>query len=216
MTQAEISKLFLNMLEASTTTLQIFFLTLIFALPLGLIVTLGRMSKQRVVNVIVRVYLLVVRGTPLLLQLLFVYFGYAILLNIRIERFTAAIIAMSLNYAAYFAEIYRSGIESMPKGQYEAAKVLGFSKGQTFFKIILPQVIKRILPPMGNEFMTLVKDTALVTCIGVSEVYQLANKTVSEKGTMIPLVMAGVFYLVMNGVVSKVVQFFEKKLSYYR
>lgn len=216
MTQAEISKLFLNMLEASTTTLQIFFLTLIFALPLGLIVALGRMSKQRVVNVIVRVYLLVVRGTPLLLQLLFVYFGYAILLNIRIERFTAAIIAMSLNYAAYFAEIYRSGIESMPKGQYEAAKVLGFSKGQTFFKIILPQVIKRILPPMGNEFMTLVKDTALVTCIGVSEVYQLANKTVSEKGTMIPLVMAGVFYLVMNGVVSKVVQFFEKKLSYYR
>ena len=123
---------------------------------------------------------------------------------------------MSINYAAYFAEIYRSGIESMPKGQYEAATVLGFSKNQTFFKIILPQVIKRILPPMGNEFMTLIKDTALVSVIGVSEIYELATDTMSRAGSLMPLIMAGVFYLIMNSVVSKGCSIAENKMSYYR
>lgn len=220
MTQEAISKLFFQMLEASVVTGKIFILTLLFSLPLGLLIAKGRMSKLHLwmipCNLPVRLYLLVMRGTPLILQLLFFYFAPFWLFEIRIDRFTAAILAMSLNYAAYFAEIYRSGIESMPTGQYEAAKVLGFSKSATFFKIILPQVIKRIMPAMGNEFMTLVKDTALVTVIGVAEIYQLANEVSSAKFSIIPLVMAGVFYLIMNSVVSKAFHITEKKLSYYR
>lgn len=216
MTPEAIWKLFKFMMDAAVTTGEIFLLTLLFALPLGLLVSFGRMSKLKIINWPIRVYLLIMRGTPLILQLFFFYFGPAYLFPMRLERFTAAILAMSLNYAAYFAEIYRSGIESMPKGQYEAATVLGFTKRQTFFKIVLPQVIKRILPPMGNEFMTLVKDTALVTVIGVAEIYQLATDQMSMRSSMIPLIMAGVFYLVMNGVVSKCFHIAEQKLSYYR
>lgn len=216
MSQEALWKLFKFMLEASATTGKLFFYTLLFALPLGLILSLGRMSRIHVLSYPIRLYLLVMRGTPLILQLYFFYFGLPHLFGIRLDRFTAAVVSMSLNYAAYFAEIYRSGIQSMPNGQYEAAEVLGFSKRQTFFKIILPQVMKRILPPMGNEFMTLVKDTALVTAIGVAEIYQLATDSMSRLGSITPLVMAGGFYLVMNSIVSRFIHVTEKKLSYYQ
>lgn len=211
-----ILKLFRFMLEASGMTLKVFFFTLVFGLSLGLLVAVGRMSKYKIINTPIKVYLLIMRGTPLMLQLIFFYYAPYYIVGATLPRTGAAILAFSLNYAAYFAEIYRGGIESISRGQYEAATVLGFSKLQTFFKIILPQVIKRILPSMGNEFMTLVKDTALAQVIGVAELYQLAAKNMSSRGSIIPLVMAGVFYLVMNAVVAKGFSTAEKKLEYYR
>lgn len=216
MSQETLINLFKIMSEASIVTIKIFALTLLFGLPLGLIVSFGRMSKHIIIQAPIRFYLLIMRGTPLILQLFFFFYFPFYIFQSTLPRFWAAILAMSINYAAYFAEIYRSGIESMPKGQYEAATVLGFSKTQTFFKIILPQVIKRILPPMGNEFMTLVKDTALVSVIGVSEIYELATDTMSKASSIIPLIMAGAFYLLMNGVVSKGCSIAENKMSYYR
>lgn len=221
-----IYKLFLFMGEASLETLKLFSLTLIFSLPLGMIVTMGRMLRYGgrnglikglywILQAIIRFYLLVMRGTPLILQLFFFYYFPYYVLSGTLPRFGAAVLALTLNYAAYFAEIYRSGFESMPRGQYEAAAVLGFTKPQRFVKIILPQVVKRILPPMGNEFMTLVKDTALVSVIGVVEIYGLATDWMSSMTSMVPLVMAGVFYLVMNAVVSRCFSLAEKKLSYY-
>lgn len=216
MNQEALLNLLQFMLEASIVTIKIFALTLILGLPLGLLVSFGRMSKLILINLPIRFYLLIMRGTPLILQLFFFFYFPYYIFHSTLPRFWAAIVAMTINYAAYFAEIYRSGIESMPKGQYEAATVLGFSKRQTFFKIILPQVVKRILPPMSNEFMTLVKDTALVSVIGVSEIYQLATDTMSKASSLVPLVMAGTFYLVMNGVVSKCCAIAENKMSYYR
>ncbi|MFU0826171.1 MAG: ABC transmembrane type-1 domain-containing protein [Lachnoclostridium sp.] len=211
---------FLNLLvimgKASLVTIKIFVLTLVFGLPLGLIVAFGRMSKHFVINGPIRFYLLIMRGTPLILQLFFFFYFPHFVFGTTLPRFWAAILAMSINYAAYFAEIYRSGIQSISKGQYEAATVLGFNKNQTFFKIILPQVVKRILPPMSNEFMTLVKDTALVSVIGVSEIYELATGTMSRMGSILPLIMAGLFYLIMNSVVSKCCSIAEIKMSYYR
>lgn len=216
MSQEAIWKLFKYMLEASAVTGKLFFFTLLIGLPLGLVLALGRMSKWVFISYPIRIYLLIMRGTPLILQLFFFYFGPYYIFGKTMERTMAAIIAMGLNYAAYFAEIYRSGIQSMPKGQYEAATVLGFTKRQTFQKIILPQVIKRILPPMGNEFMTLIKDTALVNCIGVAEIYLLATDTMSRQNSIVPLIMAGAFYLVMNSIVSRAMNIVEKKLDYYR
>lgn len=216
MTQEALLNLFKFMCEASFITIKIFALTLIFGLPLGLLVSFGRMSRVTIINAPIKLYLLIMRGTPLILQLFFFFYFPFYIFGSTLPRFWAAILAMSINYAAYFAEIYRSGIESMPKGQYEAAKVLGFSKYQTFFKIILPQVIKRIMPPMGNEFMTLVKDTALVSVIGVSEIYDLATDTMSKASSLVPLIMAGAFYLVMNSVVSKACSMAEGKMSYYK
>jgi polar amino acid transport system permease protein len=216
MSQETLLELFKIMGVASLVTIKIFVLTLVFGLPLGLIVSFGRMSKHILINAPVRFYLLIMRGTPLILQLFFFFYLPHYIFGDTLPRFWAAILAMSINYAAYFAEIYRSGIESMPRGQYEAATVLGFSKNQTFFKIILPQVIKRILPPMGNEFMTLVKDTALVSVIGVSEIYELATDTMSRVGSLVPLIMAGTFYLIMNSIVSKGCSIVENKMSYYR
>lgn len=211
-----ILKLFKYMLGASGMTVKIFFFTLIFGLSLGLLVAVGRMSKYKIIYEPIKLYLLIMRGTPLMLQLIFFYYAPYYIVGATLSRTNAAILAFSVNYAAYFAEIYRGGIESISKGQYEAATVLGFSKIQTFFKIILPQVIKRVLPPMGNEFMTLVKDTALAQVIGVAELYQLASKNMSSRGTIIPLIMAGVFYLAMNAVVAKGFSITEKKLEYYR
>lgn len=211
-----ILKLFEVMCRTSITTIKVFLLTLLFGLPLGLIVSFGRMSKLLIIQWPIRFYLLIMRGTPLILQLFFFFYFPYYIFHSTLPRFWAAILAMSINYAAYFAEIYRSGIESMPIGQYEAATVLGFSKWQTFFKIILPQVIKRIMPPMGNEFMTLVKDTALVSVIGVAEIYQLATDTMSKASSLIPLVMAGLFYLIMNSVVSRCCFIAESKMDYYR
>lgn len=205
-----------EMLQGTLMTLRIFFSTLVFALPLGLLVSLGRMSKIKIINWPVRLFILIMRGTPLMLQLLFVFYGLKPLFGIQLDRVIAAQVAFALNYAAYFAEIYRGGIESIPDGQYEAAKVLGFNKKQTFFRIILPQVVKRIIPPMGNEFITLVKDTSLAQVIAVVELLKVTNNWVSSVVSMVPFVIAAVFYLVMNGVVTRCFTIAEKRLSYYR
>ena len=213
------------MLEGTFTSLEVFFLTIIFAVPLALPIAMGRMSKNKFLSGLINVFLLIIRGTPLMLQLLVVYFGPGLFIRWLItlgfdvtfkwNRFAAAIIALSINYAAYFAEIYRGGIESIPKGQYEAAKVLGYTSPQTFFRIILPQVIKRIIPAMGNEVITLVKDTALVSVIGVSELLMVAKERQSALFSFTPLFIAGVFYFVMNWGVSFCFNKIEKKLSYY-
>ena len=208
-------KLLLTMLQGTVTSLEVFALTLLFAVPLGLVFAFGRMSKRKVVSGLVNFLLLIVRGTPLILQLIFIYFAPYYILNISWDRFTAAIVAFAINYACYFAEIFRGGIQSIPKGQYEAAKVLGFTKNQTFFKIVLPQVVKRIIPAMGNEVMTLVKDTALAQTIGVAELFRAAQNAASRQFSTVPIFVAGVFYFVMNWAVHFVFQRIEKRLSYY-
>ena len=198
---------------------QIFVVTLVFSLPLGLLISFGRMSKNRVIQGIVKAYISVMRGTPLMLQLMVVYFGPYYLFKIKIGngyRLWAAFIGFIINYAAYFAEIYRSGIQSMPAGQYEAAKILGYSKTQTFFKIILPQVMKRILPSITNEVITLVKDTSLAFSISVLEMFAIAKALASSQTSLMPFVAAGVFYYVFNLVVAMFLEWLEKKLDYYR
>lgn len=204
------------LLEGTLVTLQIFFMTLVFSLPLGLLISFGRMSKNRFISEVIKIYIDIMRGTPLILQLIVVYFAPDDLFGLNIDRFVAAIIAFVLNYSAYFAEIFRGGIQSMPKGQYEAAEVLGFTRMQTFTGIILPQVIKRILPPVSNEVITLVKDTALVQTLGVSELYRVAKNEASRVSTTTPLFIAGIFYFVMNWIVTRVFHFTEKKLDYYK
>lgn len=209
-------KLIVQMLLDSRVTLGLFALTALFALPLGLLVACGRMSRLKLVQWPVRAYLLVMRGTPLILQLIFFYFMPSYIFGQSLPRFWAAVLAFTLNYAAYFAEIYRGGIEAVAAGQREAAAVLGFSRSQTFGRIILPQVVKHILPPMGNEFMVLVKDTALAQTIGVMEIFRLANTTVSSHASLVPIFIAGVFYLVMNAIVSKGFSIAERRLDYYK
>nr|WP_319487558.1 amino acid ABC transporter permease [uncultured Caproiciproducens sp.] len=208
--------LLMQMLGATLMSLRIFFLTLIFSLPLGLLVAKGRMSKIKIINLPVRLYILLMRGTPLMLQLLFFFYALKPLIGIQLDRVLAAEVAFILNYAAYFAEIFRGGIEGIPQGQHEAAKVLGFTRSQTFFRIILPQVVKHIIPPMGNEFITLVKDTSLAQVIGIVELLKVTSNWVSSAVNMTPLVIAGVFYLVMNGVVTRCFTMTEKHLDYYR
>lgn len=205
------------MAQGSLISLEIFFLTLIFALPLALPVALGRMSTFRPLRETVNVYLLVMRGTPLILQIIFVYFApYYIFKAQPFTRFIAVIVAFAVNYAAYFAEIYRGGIESIPNGQYEAAKVLGFTRSQTFFRIILPQVIKRIVPASANEVITLVKDTALAQTIGVAELFRAAQNISARQFSVVPIFVAGVFYFIMNWAVSYAFTKIEKRLAYYR
>ena len=198
------------------STLILFFLTLIFGLILGMIIAKGRMSKLLIIQMPIRFFLLIMRGTPLILQLYGFYFGLYYIAGLSLDRMTAAVISFSLNYAAYFAEIYRSGIQAIPKGQYEAAKVLGFNRSQTFFKIILPQVVKIITPSLGSECMTLVKDTSLAHVIGVMEIYVVATNQMARSRGMIYLVVAGIFYLIMNAIVSKVFSVIEKRMNYYR
>lgn len=204
--------------EGFLVTLQIFFLTLIGSLPLGVVVALGRMSRFKPLALIVRFYISVMRGTPLMLQMFAIYFAPYYVFGIELttdSKFNATIVAFIINYAAYFAEIYRSGIQSIPKGQYEAAEVLGYSRAQTFFKIVLPQVVKRILPAMGNEIITLVKDTSLAFAIGVAEMFSTAKALVASQVSMVPFVIAAVFYWVFNFVVEVVLNRVEKKLNYY-
>ena len=205
-----------QMLEGTLMSLRIFFSTLLFSLPLGLLVALGRMSKNPIINLPVRFYILVMRGTPLMLQLLFIFYGLKPIFGIQLDRVISAQVAFALNYAAYFAEIFRGGIEGIPQGQHEAAKVLGFTKKQTFFRIVLPQVVKRIIPPMGNEFITLVKDTSLAQASGVVELLRITENWVSSAVDMTPFLIAGIFYLVMNGIVTRCFTVAEKRLSYYR
>ena len=198
---------------------EIFVVTLVFSLPQGLLISFGRMSKNRVIQGIVKAYISVMRGTPLMLQLMVVYFGPYYLFKIKIGngyRLWAAFIGFIINYAAYFAEIYRSGIQSMPAGQYEAAKILGYSKPQTFFKIILPQVMKRILPSITNEVITLVKDTSLAFSISVLEMFAIAKALASSQTSLMPFVAAGVFYYVFNLIVAVAMEYIEKRLSYYQ
>ncbi|MGI6267858.1 MAG: amino acid ABC transporter permease [Acutalibacteraceae bacterium] len=200
------------------TTIELFLLTLILSLPLGLGVAFCRMSKNGLVRGITNIYISIMRGTPLMLQLLVVYFGPYLIFGITISssyRFPAALIAFVINYAAYFAEIYRGGIESMEVGQYEAAQVLGFSKTQTFFKIILPQVIKRILPSITNEIITLVKDTSLAYAIAVTEMFTLAKQIAASEATMMPYFVAGVFYYIFNFIVAFGMEKVEEKFGYY-
>ena len=198
---------------------QIFVITLLFSLPLGLVVAFGRMSKNRVISMIVKFYISIMRGTPLMLQLMVVYFGPYYLFHIKVGssyRLTATFNGFVINYAADFAAIYRSGIQSMPVGQYEAAQILGYNKAQTFFKIILPQVIKRILPSITNEVITLVKDTSLAFTLSVAEMFSIAKALAASQTNMIPFVAAGIFYYVFNLIVAVVMEWIEKKLDYYR
>jgi len=201
------------------TSFWIFCITLLLSIPLGLLITFGRMAHNAILRTITKIYISIMRGTPLMLQLMLVYFGPFYIFHVNISstyRYTAVCIGFVLNYAAYFAEIYRSGIESMPIGQYEAAKVLGYSKAQTFFYIILPQVVKRILPTITNEVITLIKDTSLAFVIGVTEMFTNAKALASGMSSVMPYLGAGVFYYVFNFVVAFVMEKFEKKLSYYR
>ena len=200
-------------------SIEIFLLTLLFSLPLGLVVAFGRMSKNGIIKGIVKIYIAIMRGTPLMLQLIVVYFAPFYVFGIKISqsyRFVAVIIAFSINYAAYFAEIYRAGIESIPIGQYEAAKVLGYSRVQTFFKIIFPQVVERILPPVTNETITLVKDTSLAFVIAVAEMFTIAKQIAAKQASVSALMVAGLFYFIFNYVVAFAMEALEKKLSYYR
>ena len=196
----------------------IYLLTLLGALPLGLLVVFGRMSKITPIRLVVKFYISVMRGTPLMLQLMVVFFGPYYLFRISTGsgyRFAAVIIGFIINYAAYFAEIYRGGIESIPHGQREAAQVLGYSRARTFMTIILPQMVKRILPAVTNEMITLVKDTSLAFAISYSEMFTLAKKIASSHTTLMPFVVAGVFYYIFNFVVAFGMERFEKRLAYY-
>ena len=208
----------LQLCKGMLVSAEIFVLTLVFSLPLGLLLAFGRISKLRVLQLLTKFYISVMRGTPLMLQLLVVYFGPWYLLRLQIPNFRlpAVIIGFSLNYAAYFAEIYRAGIESIPTGQYEACKVLGYTRAQTFVHVILPQVIKRIVPPVTNETITLVKDTSLAFVLATTEMFTLAKQIAAANTSMIPFAAAGIFYYVFNLLVAVVMGQVEKKLSYYR
>ena len=212
---AMISQLSVGMI----TSIEIFVLTLLFSLPLGLLVAFGRMSKIAPIRWITKVYISIMRGTPLMLQLMVVFFGPYYIFGVRLSagyRMTAVLIGFAINYAAYFAEIYRGGIESIAVGQYEAAKLLGYTKSQTFFRIILPQVVKRILPSVTNEVITLVKDTSLAFVLSVTEMFTIAKQIAAAQTTIMPLFVAGVFYFIFNAVVAFAMERIEKKLSYYR
>ena len=213
-----ITAMIVKMSEGLGRTCAIFFLTLLFSLPLGLIVALLRMSKSRVVSTLTKGYISILRGTPLMLQLIAVAYGpfYLFGLGVSRNKLVPIIIAFSLNYAAYFAEIYRGGIESMPVGQYEAAHVLGYSKAQTFMRIILPQVVKRILPAVTNEVITLVKDTSLAFTLAYMEMFSIGKQIANSQSSFLPFVIAGVFYYLMNMVVAFAMSRCEKAFSYYR
>ena len=200
-------------------TIEIFVVTLVTSLILGLGLALIRMSKVKILSTLAKIYISIMRGTPLMLQLLVVYFGPYFIFGMELSkgyRLNAVLIGFAINYAAYFAEIYRSGIESMPNGQYEAAEVLGYNKAQTFIRIILPQVIKRVLPSITNETITLVKDTSLAFTISIAEMFTVAKQIGAAQTSVMPLLAAGIFYYVFNLIVATVMEYIEKRLSYYR
>ena len=207
----------LELLGGFWESLKVFVLTLVFSLPLGLIISFGSMSKFRPLRLLVRTFVWIIRGTPLMLQLIIIFYGPGLMFGMKaMPRFTATIAAFAINYACYFSEIYRGGIESIPKGQYEAASVLGYNKSQTFFKIIFPQMVKRVLPPVTNEVITLVKDTSLAFVLTYEEMFTVAKQIAAAQTTIMPLFVAGVFYFVFNAVVAFAMERIEKKLSYYR
>ena len=199
-------------------TFLIFILTLVFSLPLGMVVYFGRVSKFKPVSWLVKVYISIMRGTPLMLQLLVWYFGpyYLWGMNIGGYKLTAILLGCSLNYAAYFGEIFRAGIASIDEGQYEGAEVLGLSKKDIFFRIILPQALKRVIPPVGNEVITLVKDTALVYIIGIDELLKVGKNAVNRDANLMPLIVIGIVYIILTWTLSKIMNNIENKYSYYR
>lgn len=207
-----------QMSEGMLSTLGIFALTLLFSLPLGFVIAFGRMSKIKWISGVTRIFISIMRGTPLMLQLMVVYFFpfYLFGLPIASWRFPSIIVGFAVNYAAYFAEIYRSGIEAIPKGQYEAAAILGYSRAQTFFKIILPQVIKIILPSVTNEIITLVKDTSLAYSLSYMEMFSMAKQIAARETTLMPFAISAVFYYVFNLLVTVVMEKLEKKMNYYK
>ena len=211
-----LSSVTLSLLEGFGTTLKLFFLTLLFALPLGLVISFGSMSRFAPLRYLTQTFVWIIRGSPLLLQILIVFYGPGLLFHLPLlPRFTAALLSFVINYACYFSEIYRGGIQSVPRGQYEAGQVLGMTNGQIFFRITLLQVVKRIIPPMGNELITLVKDTALVRVIGVYEIIWM-GESFTKKGLIWPLFYTGLFYLIFNGVLTVLFRKIEEKLDYFK
>ena len=207
----------LQLLQGFQTTLVIFVITLALAIPLGLVITFGSMTQFKPLRWITRLFIWVIRGTPLMLQIFVVFYVPGLLLDLPVKsRITAVLIAFVINYAAYFSEIYRGGIESIPKGQYEAGQVLGMTRSQIFFKVVLLQVIQRIVPPMSNEVITLVKDTSLARVIMVGELIKAAENIAASKGLIWPLFYTGLFYLVFSGLLTLLFNHLEKKLSYFR
>lgn len=195
-------------------TIEIFLVTLILSIPLGIVIAIGRVSKIKFIKSITGLYVLILRGTPLLLQILFIFFGLP-LMNISIPRFPAAILAMVLNYGAYFGEIFRAGILSIDKGQFEASEVLGLSKKDTLFRIIMPQALKRIFPPVANEVVTLVKDTALIYVVGLDELLKIAKIASNRISSIMPFVVVAIIYLLFNGLITKLLSYIENKFNYY-
>ena len=197
-------------------SLKVFVLTLVFSLPLGLVICFGSMSRFQPLKWLTRGFVWIIRGTPLMLQLIIIFYGPGLIFDLpAMPRFTATIVAFAINYACYFSEIYRGGIESIPKGQYEAGQVLGMTKQQIFFKVVLLQVVKRIMAPMSNEVITLVKDTSLARVIGIYEIIW-AGESFIKKGLIWPLFYTGVFYLVFSGLLTILFSKLEKKLNYFR
>ena len=206
----------LQLLSGFWETMKVFILTLLFSLPLGLVICFGSMSTFKPLRALVRSFVWIIRGTPLMLQLMIIFYGPGLMFGLpSMSRFTATIVAFSINYACYFSEIYRGGIESIPRGQYEAGQVLGMTKGQIFFKVVLLQVIKRILPSMSNEVITLVKDTSLARIIGIYEIIW-AGESFIKKGLIWPLFYTGAFYLIFSGLLTILFGKLEKKLDYFR
>ena len=206
----------MELLEGFWETVKIFILTLAFSLPLGLVVAFGSMSRFRPLKWLTKGFVWIIRGTPLMLQLILIFYGPGLIFGISgLGRFQAVIVAFTINYACYFSEIYRGGIESFPQGQYEAGQVLGMTKTQIFFKVVLLQVVKRIMAPMGNEFITLVKDTALSRIIAIYEITYVGESFI-KKGLIWPLFYTGAFYLLFSGLLTVLFGKLEKKLDYFR
>ena len=229
-----VAEVFRALFEGFVVSVEIFALTLLFAIPLGLVISFGSMSKFKPLKYVVKFFIWVIRGTPLMLQLIVIFYGPGLIATWAVntgstnplvmwlatwtvmERFTAVIISFVINYACYFSEIFRGGIESIPKGQYEAGQVLGMTKTQVFFKVVLLQVIKRIIPPMSNEIITLVKDTSLARIIAVYEVIWSAQVYIKSEGLIWPLFYTGAFYLIFNGILTVLFRKIEKKLDYFK
>ena len=208
--------LVLILLQGLQVTCRIFIITLVLSIPLGMVVSQCRMSRSALLRVPTSIYIYVLRSTPLMLQVMFIYFLLPRILPFTFDRFTAAIVAFTINYAAYFAEIFRGGIQSIPQGQWEAGQVLGMTGGQTFFRVVLPQVAKRVLLPVTNEVITLVKDTALASTIAVTELMSLAKKHVSTSSSIEPYILAMLLYLLFNGVTEHLCRLVERKFNYYK
>lgn len=204
-----------NMFAGLGVSAQIFLITIVLSLPIGILLALVRIYKVAVFRKLAEIYIYVMRGTPLMLQIMFIYYGLPLMLNVQISDFPAAILAFVANYAAYFAEIFRGGIQSIPKGQYEGAKVLGFTYRQTMWHIVLPQVVKRVIPPLGNETITLLKDTSLVYILAMNDLMRVTRAFVQRDFDTMPFLVAAVFYLVCTAILTKILTYVEKRYAVY-